>query len=1673
MRSLEYPGSAPILQLAMGHHRYTPAQVNALRRELARAGFLNLSSRPVRMPLLHKAPALVQPPAVHDPVRQTGLPRSQTKAFGVYAFTAPAVNFDGLAAGYVGAVVPPDTDIAVGLSRVVEEVNGVEDDSYGSFFRVFDKSGNPLTNAVFLPALWAGLSSICEDSTYGDGVVVYDQLAERWVISQLAGGSYPTDECIAVSETADPAGAYYLYDFPVFPNMFADYPKLAVWPDAYYASFNVFRYDGSAFLGEGFVAFERDAMLAGSPHAQMLVFQGNGNDLAYSALPASLDGADPPPAGAPGIFLDYVSPALWGSGVPYALEMWQMHVDWTTPSDSTLSGPTQIAVAPFNDELCGGAENCIPEPSPGGSLDAISDRLMFRLAYRGGVGSDAHQALVVNQTVGISGASPPSGIRWYELDAPAGDTNPSDWTLAQQGTFAPNDGNNRWMGSIAMDRNGDMALGYSVAGPSLDPSVAYVGRLAGDPAGQMTQAETWLVTGGGVQEDLLYPDYRWGDYSSMVLDPSDDCTFWYAQEYYATTGDYDWSTRIGAFQFSGCSAPATGTLTGQVSDVASGSALAGAVITLSPGDRSAVSDQNGNFAVADLPAGSYTATASRFGYQAQTQTVTVTQSQTSSQDFALTAESGITLSGSVSDAGHGYGLYAEVRVITPTFGQVAEVWTDPRTGRYSISVPAGFDYQLAVNAYLAGFNPASMTLTDVVTDTTQDFALTADASCAAPGYYDAFGTDFNEGFPPAGWTVTNEVAGSPLVWHTDNYWTDPNFTGASGAAAAVDVANGQILFGYNGLFDTALVSPPIPVSSLPPAPMLQFALNYQSSGATDALDVDMRSSANGTWTNLAHITGAYGHSFTPPGTTYDVPLSIPAGATDVWLRWRYYDLGGPYGIYAQIDNVEVGTCLPAPGGLVVGRVTHVSGGGGVVGAMITDNNAPPEHATSIQNLAADPVTPTGYYFLFANTTHGTNLVLTASSADLSPVSAAVTVAPGTITEQDFALGDAEFSGSPTDFDLHVMVNNRVTQTFTVSNTGDGSGRMRLLPFDTSPPNASAAAARELPAAPLKLIHCSGLSPMNLIGDDGASGPSASCGGTAPSGMTTKAFDNYSPWQGIADYPSGIMDSAVAEDPASGDVYSVGGISSGGGNTVYSYVYHPFADAWLQIADEPDPYLWDSAAAFTNGRLYLGFGWRASPTTPSTELYIYDPYADAWSAGSNGLTPEGGGVAAAVLDNKIYFIGGCGSSACGDTTVQVYDPRSDSWGYAAPYPHPVSWASCGAVLGKLYCAGGTAGATSYADGYAYDPLSNTWSAIAPLPIGSGGLWGSAYAGTPEGLVVSGGVTANSTAITNQGFVYEPESNAWSALPNAPESVYRAGSACGLYVIGGTLRDSSTPVSSAERLPGYDVCTTLSIPWLTLSPAGATLAAGAATDVHLTFDGTGESEDTTSQAYLVLTGQTPGVPQEVPLTVHWDPQPVDLALSASANHSSVSKGATVSYALKVSNLNEANHGAATAVTVTATFPNGVSNVTASGVGSCTASGSAYTCNLGTLVLGASETETVNATMSGAGTVTGRFSVSAREPDSDASNNSAAVTVSVTSSSGGGGSANWACLLLLAALVLLRAITTGSRRRRGHRRLTSTVPALVGTRAKHFSNETHTERTAPQHNDSFASSSRNLQQ
>jgi hypothetical protein len=437
------------------------------------------------------------------------------------------VQFEGLSVA-TGWVVP-DTNSAIGPTQVVEWIN--------TQLAVFNKT----TGAILLGpengnTLWQGFGGLCETNNNGDPIAQYDKQGGRWVLTQhaIASQGATSYQCVAVSVTSDATGSFYRYAFPLPINDFPDYPKIATWPDGYYLSIDEFELANlNKEVGPYICALDRVSMLQGMD-ATAQCFQLGPSYL--SLLPSDWDGATAPPLGSPNYFM------CLGKN---SLNLWQFHVDFSNPNNTTLEGPSAIRVTNFM-EPCNTGGICIPQGGTTQQLDSIGDRMMYRLAYRN---FGSHESLVANHAVSVNGIV---GLRWYEIRSPG--VTP---VVYQQGTFVP-DSNYRWMASIAMDKLGDIGLGYSTSSPSTNPSIRITGRKATDKLNILeAEATIYSSTGSEIGSD------RWGDYSSMLIDPVNDCTFWYTSQYMLRNGDYNWKTYIVSFSFPSCTSGRGGNSLGQ------------------------------------------------------------------------------------------------------------------------------------------------------------------------------------------------------------------------------------------------------------------------------------------------------------------------------------------------------------------------------------------------------------------------------------------------------------------------------------------------------------------------------------------------------------------------------------------------------------------------------------------------------------------------------------------------------------------------------------------------------------------------------------------------------------------------------------------------------------------------------------------------------------------------------------------------------------------------------------------------------------------------------------------------------------------------------------------------------------------------------------------------------
>ncbi len=806
------------------------------------------------------------------------------------------------------------------------------------------------------------------------------------------------------------------------------------------------------------------------------------------------------------------------------------------------------------------------------------------------------------------------------------------------------------------------------------------------------------------------------------------------------------------------------------------------------GDTTATTDGQGHYTLGTSP-GTYDVVASKFGYASKTVTgVVVGDGQTVTEDLALTAKARVDVSGLVRDgSGHGWPLYATVRVKDqPT----AVSYTDPKTGRYTLSLPADDTYTLQVDSLYPGYARDTHDVQVTSGDAVHDVNVAVDqTTCSASGYgyhYAGSAQPFDGTTAPAGWTVDDKV-GKGQVWTFNDPGARGNKTGGSGGFAIIDSDH----YGSGNSQDSTLTSPVADFSART-HPILTFDTDwYGYTGQTG--DLDLSVDGGTTWTNLKHYTT----SLRGPRTE-SVDLSAAAGKSAVQVRFHFI---GKFGYYWQVDDVFLGdrTCDATAGGLVTGQVKDKNTGAGVNGATVTSADRPAENATSAAT-PDDPNLGDGFYWMFSSLTGSHKF--TASAGNYGSQDVTANVAANWATAADVSLSAPRLTVTPGAISKTVGWQQSATAPVTLKNTGTAPVTAKI----GEQPGGSTTAVKGAPLQRLKGDYASGRLRQGK-----------------PAAAKAAATPYAPPWTTIADYASPVMDNGAAT--LDGKIYSVAGID---GTSVLNkaYAYDPGTQAWSAIAPMNTGREAPQATA-AGGKLYVTGGWAGTGATVA-KTEIYNPSSGAWSAGADNPKPYAGSGAAA-LDGKIYLVGGC-TDDCGTKDVQVYDTAANSWSSGPAYPEDTAWLGCAGIDGKVYCAGGSA-ADSTKHGYVLDPASGAWAPIADLPID---LWAMGYSAANGKLIMSGGVTDGASTLTNQGFAYSPASNSWEALPNSNNALYRGASACGFYKIGGSLGQFNA-VKSGEVLPGYDQCTsTADVPWLSEDKTEVTIQPGKSVKVNVTLD-----------------------------------------------------------------------------------------------------------------------------------------------------------------------------------------------------------------------------------------------
>jgi hypothetical protein len=872
------------------------------------------------------------------------------------AMPAPLVGFDGVsqadnAAILGGTVYPPDTNGAVGPNHYVQTVN--------LLVGIYNKSGTLLIPKFKMSSLFASLGAPCGTRDDGDPVVLYDRMADRWLLSQFVLPNYPSAglyyEEIAISQTGDPTGAYYLYCFAVLTNKMDDYPHFGIWPDGYYMTVHQFNEPGGSWAGQGVFAFNRVKMLAGDPTANFVYFDLYSLDPNIGGmLPADADGLIPPPAGAPNVFA-YPLWTGWGDPVD-GVRLYNFHVDWATPANSTFTqrpeSPIAVAAYDLSNSL---GRRAIPQPAPATAtmnLDAIADRLMFRFQYRNFGG---YESLISCQTVNVS-ATPATAFKGAVRYQQFKNASPGGaFGVVEQASYAP-DADSRWMGSAACDWQGNLAVGYSVSSTATFPTIRYAGRLAGDPPNQLTQGEATLIAGTGVQRGTAN---RWGDYSALTLDPTDDATFWYTQEYYTAASQafstIGWLTRIGSFKFTGVPAAPKGALNVTVTNCLSAAPVPGASVS-APGGYFRTTDAVGLASFAIMTPASYTMTASKPGWTPVSGGVTVTNGGTATLNLCISAPAILQL-GTVTaqenpgngdgyiEAGEGAKLTVQLKNIGGADATaVSAVLTtstpgvtlfQPATSAYanlvsvsgaqtnvtpyrftlapSVSCPLTIDFTLTVT-YTGGTSPVVFNFS-VPTPNAPPISISATLNTSAPppgpGYTTATGTQSTRLSRSGVASACGSSKAYPGVaggTATRRFQTFTFTTCANAAAPCVTVnlsgANAINLYcaAYSGSFDPTNLATNFKADAGSSGPATSFSFNLPAGAQTFVIDVNEVNAGGGIGT--AYTLSVSGACINTCAVTNSAPVAI---AQDVVTN-----VADHCSAAANVDNGSYDPDGPAP-----------------------------------------------------------------------------------------------------------------------------------------------------------------------------------------------------------------------------------------------------------------------------------------------------------------------------------------------------------------------------------------------------------------------------------------------------------------------------------------------------------------------------------------------------------------------------------------------------------------------------------------------------------------------------------------------------------------------------------------------------------------------------------------
>ena len=966
----------------------------------------------------------------------------------------------------------------------------------------------------------------------------------------------------------------------------------------------------------------------------------------------------------------------------------------------------------------------------------------------------------------------------------------------------------------------------AVADPATGVSVYDTYQAAGWQVYGGTSASTPLVAGvyadAGAPSAGTYPNsYPYAN-PSALNDVTQGSTATCTPSYLCTAGaGYDGPTGLGTPNgLAAFTSGPHGVVSGKVTD--SAGPVAGAKVSV--GATSTTTAADGSYKLTVTP-GTYTVGVSDFGYADQSVTgVVVADGATVAENFTLAAVARVAVTGKVTDgSGQGWPLYATITVDGMPGGPV---YTNPKTGAYTIQLPVDKTYQLHTAAAYPGYQTTDTSVAVGVSAVSQPISVNVDASaCTAAGYqagHNGQFQTFDGTAAPTGWTVTNSAT-SNGGWEFDDPGNRGNLTTGTGGFAIVDSDH----LGSGKSQDTYLTSPVADFTGIA-SPELDFATYYKPFGtstATAEVSVDGGTTWSAVWSQTTAAVN---------GSTVRIPLPQAVGKTQVQVRFHYT---GSWAYFWEVDNVLLGvqTCNPIPGGLVIGQVTDANTKAPLAGVSVSETAAPTVGGTSA--TGTDPAIKGAFYWFFSPTTG--SVPLNAAKGHYTSGSATATVAASKVVEADFSLKAGRLTVTPGSMSKTVPWGGNATQTVTVKNTGSAPATLNL----SEQPGGFV--MQNVPAAPTQIVPAHVTTGSALIA-------SKQLGAKAVHPNASTSGDS---WQPLANFPSLIQDNIA--DFAGGKLYSGFGFDgTADSNKLYSF--DPTSGAWTALASATDTRE-SPAHGFIGGKLYVVGGW-ATDGNPDPKMEVYDPASNQWTTGPASPAPYAG-AGSAVVGSTLYVVGGC-TTTCGTTDVYAFDAGAGTWTKMAAYPESTAWLSCADVLNKLVCAGGTSATAASQSTYIYDPAANSWTKGAAAPTA---FWGAAGTGANGKLVVTGGVLA--AGLTNQAWAYDPAADSWAALPNSNVSAYRFGGALGFYTVGGGQGTLTPPLSTTQVLPGYNVGPSTDVPWLSESATTVTLAPGASGTFQVTADASDASitQPGGYTASLSLASDTPYPLTALPVTM----------------------------------------------------------------------------------------------------------------------------------------------------------------------------------------------------------------